>query len=106
MSNSGIWEYWASKAAIRDIEEKDLGFLVERGIADLESNGDRIHKYVIYLRPGLPNLLKEQDRCRLYFYYGPNGGKARMWCKQPEFDSLSRFLLCSNGHKSARCWDA
>lgn len=105
MSNSGTWEYWASKAAIRDIEERDLGFLVEHGIANLESDGERIRKYVIYLKPGLPNLLKEQDTCRLYFFYGPNGGKARMWCKQPEFESLSKFLLGSNGHKHARCWD-
>ena len=102
--NSGTWEHWDTKSALKDIEDNDIGYLVDKGLAELRSDGDRCRVYVIYLAPGTPNLLKEKDKCKLRFWYGSQTGKGKMWCKVPEYEALSRFLLRSNGHKPSHCW--
>jgi hypothetical protein len=104
--NSGVWEWWGSKPAIENIEREDIGFLVQNGLGVLRSDGDRCRVYEIYLAPGMPNHLKDRDRCKLRFWYGSQTGKAKMWCKRAEFEALSHFLLGANGngHKPGRCW--
>lgn len=102
--NSGEWRHWDTKAAIKDIEDHDIGYLVDHGIAELRNEGDRLRVYEIFLAPGTPNSLKDKDRCKLHFWYGAQSGKAQMWCKRCEFEALSNFLLDGNGHRADRCW--
>ena len=104
--NPGFFEHFDTVDAIRQIEDKDIKPLVDKGVAQLKHNGDgekcdlfgvhgpirmRSRVYEVYLSPGIPSRI--QNKVRIRFWYDDKTHRATLRIRESEYMALEAFLF-------------